>query len=113
MVLFAVALAGKPCPRCLRFAALFVAIAVLISAAGLTIAGRLGLLASAIPPFALRFFLIRGAMVFVLEEEVPTELKVLLTLTGTLTSLLKHTTEDTAPGCLSRRHIVKMIYFKF
>ncbi len=32
-----------------------------------------------------------------LEEEVPTELKVLLTLTGTLTSLLKHTTEDPAP----------------
>ncbi len=47
-----------------------------------------------------------------LEEEVPTELKVLLTLTGTLTSLLKHTTEDPAPGCLSRRRIVKMIYFK-
>ncbi len=48
----------------------------------------------------------------VLEEEVPTELKVLLTLTGTLTSLLKHTTEDPDPGCLSRRRIVKMIYFK-
>ncbi len=47
-----------------------------------------------------------------LEEEVPTELKVLLTLTGTLTSLLKHTTEDPAPGCLSKRRIVKMIYFK-
>ena len=47
-----------------------------------------------------------------LEEKVPTELKVLLTLTGTLTSLLKHTTEDPAPGCLSRRCIVKMIYFK-
>jgi hypothetical protein len=47
----------------------------------------------------------------VLEEEVPTELKVLLTLTGTLMSLLKHTTEDPAPGCLSRRRIVKMIYF--
>jgi hypothetical protein len=26
--------------------------------------------------------------------------------------LVKHTTEDPAPGCLSRRHIVKMIYFK-
>ncbi len=38
--------------------------------------------------------------------------KVLLTLTGTLMSLLKHTTEDPAPGCLSRTHIVKMIYFK-
>ncbi len=47
-----------------------------------------------------------------LEEEVSTELKVLLTLTGTLMSLLKHTTEDPTPGCLSRRHIVKMIYFK-
>ena len=47
-----------------------------------------------------------------LEEEVPTELKVLPTLIGTLMSLLKHTTEDPAPGCLSKRHIVKMIYFK-
>ncbi len=47
-----------------------------------------------------------------LEEEVPTELKVLLILTGTLMSLLKHTTEDPTPGCLSRRCIVKMIYFK-
>ncbi len=25
---------------------------------------------------------------------------------------VKHTTEDPAPGCLSRRRIVKMIYFK-
>ncbi len=47
-----------------------------------------------------------------LEEEVPTELKVRLTLIGTLTSLQKHTTEDPALGCLSRRRIVKMIYFK-
>ena len=47
-----------------------------------------------------------------LEEEVPTELKVLLTLTGTLTSLLKHTTEDPTPGCLSERRIIEMIYFK-
>ncbi len=47
-----------------------------------------------------------------LEEEVPTELKVLLTLTGTLPSLLKHTAEDPAPGCLSRKRITKMIYFK-
>ncbi len=47
-----------------------------------------------------------------LEEEVPTELKVLLTLTGTLMSLLKDTTEDPAPGCLSRKRIVKMINFK-
>jgi hypothetical protein len=52
------------------------------------------------------------AEVVMLKEEVPTELKVLLTLTGTLTSLLKHTTEDHAPGCLSRRRIIKMIYFK-
>jgi hypothetical protein len=35
-----------------------------------------------------------------------------LTLTGILTSLLKHTTEDPAPGCLRRRRIVKMIHFK-
>jgi hypothetical protein len=48
----------------------------------------------------------------VLEEEVPTELKVLLTLNCTLTSLIKHTAEDPAPGCLSRRRIAKMIYFK-
>ena len=34
--------------------------------------------------------------IHLLEEEVLTELKVLLTLTGTLTSLLKHTTEDPA-----------------
>ncbi len=47
-----------------------------------------------------------------LEKEVPIELKVFLTLTGTLMSLLKHTTEDPAPGCLSRRRIVKMIYLK-
>jgi hypothetical protein len=47
-----------------------------------------------------------------LEKEVTTELKVFLTLTGTLTSLLKHTTEDPTPGCLSRKRIVKMIYFK-
>jgi hypothetical protein len=47
-----------------------------------------------------------------LEEEVLTELNVLLTLSCTLTSLSKHTTEDPAPGCLSRRRIAKMIYFK-
>ncbi len=47
-----------------------------------------------------------------LEEEVPTELKLLLTLSCTLTSLSKHTTEDPAPGCLSRRRIPKMIYFR-
>jgi hypothetical protein len=47
-----------------------------------------------------------------LEEEVPTDLKVLLTLSSTWTSLSKHTTEDPAPGCLSRRRIAKMIYFR-
>jgi hypothetical protein len=47
-----------------------------------------------------------------LEEEVPTELKVLLTLSCTLLSFSKHTTKDPAPGCLSRRRIARMIYFK-
>jgi hypothetical protein len=40
-------------------------------------------------------------VIFMLEEEVPTDLKVLLTLSSTGTSLSKHTTEDPAPGCLS------------
>jgi hypothetical protein len=40
------------------------------------------------------------------------ELNVLLTLTWCLYVLQKHTTVDSAPGCLSRRRIVKMIYFK-
>jgi hypothetical protein len=48
-----------------------------------------------------------------LEEEVPTELTVLLTLSCIWTSLSKHTTEDPTPGYLSRRRIAKMIYFKF
>jgi hypothetical protein len=60
----AVALAGAPCPKHLHFAALLVATAVLFAAAGLTIAGLLGLLAAAIPPFGLHFALIGGAMVF-------------------------------------------------
>ena len=48
-----------------------------------------------------------------LEEEVPTELKVLLDLDSVPSDVLdKHTTEDPAPGCLSRRRIAKMIYFK-
>jgi hypothetical protein len=51
-------------------------------------------------------------MLVVLEEEVPNDLKVLLTLSSTWTSLSKHTTEDPTPGCLSRRRIAKMIYFK-
>ena len=46
-----------------------------------------------------------------LEEEVPTELNVLLTLSGTLTSLL-NTPLRSRPGCLSRRRMVKMIHFK-
>ncbi len=53
-----------------------------------------------------------GLCHIMLEEKVPTELKVLLTLTGTLMSLLKHTTEDPTPGCHSERCIIKMIYFK-
>jgi hypothetical protein len=64
MVLFAVALAGVPCPNYLRFAVLPGATAVSFAAAGLTIAGLSGLLAAAIPPFGLHFSLIRGAMVF-------------------------------------------------
>jgi hypothetical protein len=40
-----------------------------------------------------------------LEEEVPTE-------DWYLDVLQKHTTVDSASGCLSRRRIVKMIYFK-
>jgi hypothetical protein len=63
VVLFAVALAGVPCPKWLHFAALLVATAVSFAAAGLTITGLLGLLAAAIPPFGLRFVLIEGAMV--------------------------------------------------
>ncbi len=50
---------------------------------------------------------------YVLEEEVPTELKVLLDLDLVPSDVLdKHTTEDPAPGCHSRRRIAKMIYFK-
>jgi hypothetical protein len=63
VVLFAVALAGVPCSKRLRFAALPVATAVLFSAAGSTVTGLLGLVAAAIPPFSLRLVLISGAMV--------------------------------------------------
>jgi hypothetical protein len=64
IVLFAVALAGLPCPKRLRFSALLAATAVLFAAAGLTIAELLVLLAAAIPPLRFAFALIRGAMVF-------------------------------------------------
>jgi hypothetical protein len=60
-------------------------------------------------PHLQKTYMADACHLILLEEEVPTELKVLLTLTGTL---LKHTTEDPAPSCLSRRCIVKMIYFK-
>ncbi len=46
-----------------------------------------------------------------LEEEVPTELNP-PGLDWYLDVLQKHTTVDSAPGCLSRRRIIKMIYFK-
>ncbi len=64
VVLFAVAIVGILCPKWLHFAVLLVATAVMFAAAGLTIAGLSGRLAAAIPPFGLRFILIRGAMFF-------------------------------------------------
>jgi hypothetical protein len=63
VVLFAVGLVGMLCPKRLHFAAPPVTTAVLFTAAGLTVAGLLGLIAAAIPPFGLHFVLIRGAMV--------------------------------------------------
>ncbi len=62
-VLIAVALVRVPCSKWLRFAVLPGAIAVLFAAAGLTIAGLLGLVAAAIPPFGLSLVLFGGAMV--------------------------------------------------
>jgi hypothetical protein len=50
VVLFAVGLVGMPCSKQLHFAAPLVATAVLFAAAGLTVAGLLGLVAAAIPP---------------------------------------------------------------
>ncbi len=55
VVLFAVALVGVPYPKRLCLAALLVVTAVSFAAAGLTIAGLLGLLAAAIPPFGFAF----------------------------------------------------------
>ncbi len=63
VVIFLVALAGVPCSKWLRFEALPVATAVLFAAAGLTVAGLLGLVAASIPPFGLRLVLFGGAMV--------------------------------------------------
>jgi hypothetical protein len=63
VVLFAVTLVGVPCSIWRRFEAPAVATAVLFAAAGLTVAGLLGLVAAAIPPFILRLFLFGGAMV--------------------------------------------------
>jgi hypothetical protein len=50
-------------PQTPVFAVLLVATAVSFAAAGLTVAGLLGLLAAVIPPFSLCFVLIGGAMV--------------------------------------------------
>ncbi len=50
VVLFLVALAGVPCSKRLCFEAPPVATAVLFAAAGLTVAGLLGLAAAASPP---------------------------------------------------------------
>ncbi len=63
VVLFAVALAGVPCSKRLRFAAPPLATAVLFAAAGLTVTGLLGLVAAATSPFGLRLVLFRGATV--------------------------------------------------
>jgi hypothetical protein len=52
-----------PCSKRLRFEVLPVATAVLFVAAGLTVAGLLGLVAAAIPPFGLHLVLFVGAMV--------------------------------------------------
>ncbi len=63
VALFAAALAGVQCSIRLRFEVPAVATAVLFAAAGLTVAGLLGLVAAAIPPFVLRLVLFGGAMV--------------------------------------------------
>ncbi len=52
-----------PCSKRLHFEASVVATAVLFAAAGLTVAGLLGLVAAAIPPFGLHLVLFGGAMV--------------------------------------------------
>jgi hypothetical protein len=63
VVLFAIALVGVLCSKRLHFAAPLVTIAVLFAAAGLTVAGLLGLVAAAIPYFGLCLVLTGGAMV--------------------------------------------------
>jgi hypothetical protein len=63
VLLFAVALAGVLCSKQLCFEVLAVATLVLFAAAGLTVAGLLGLVAAAILPFGLRLALFGGAMV--------------------------------------------------
>ncbi len=63
IVLFAVALVGVPCSKWLHFAVPPGATAELFAAAGSTVAGLLGLVAAAIPPFGLHLVLFRGAMV--------------------------------------------------
>ncbi len=63
VVLFAVVLAGVPCSKWLHFEAPVVATTVLFAAAGLTVAGLLGLLAATILPFSLHVVLLGGAMV--------------------------------------------------
>jgi hypothetical protein len=60
---FLVALAGVPCSKRLCFEAPLVATVVLFAAAGLTVAGLLGLVVAAIPPFGLHLLLFVGAMV--------------------------------------------------
>jgi hypothetical protein len=62
VLLFAVALAGVLCSKRLRFAVPPVATAVSFAAAGLTVAGLLGMVA-VILPFGLRLVLVGGAMV--------------------------------------------------
>ncbi len=62
-VLFAVLLAGVLCSKWLHFAAPLVATAVLFAAAGLPVAGLLGLVVAVIPPFGSHLVLIIGAMV--------------------------------------------------
>jgi hypothetical protein len=63
VVLFLVELVGVPCSKQLRFEVPPVATTVLFAAAGLTVAGLLGLVAAAIPPFGLCLVQFVGIMV--------------------------------------------------
>ncbi len=63
VMLFLVALVGVPCSKRLRSEAPPVASAALFAEAVLTVAGLLGLVTSAIPPFGLHIVLFVGAMV--------------------------------------------------